>query len=274
MSYEQSLLRQDINQNGSFAAYMAISLGCHVIMMACLIMMTGFNGCQRRAVAARVIDVDLVSLPDVAEADDRPVEAAPSKAKETLPPPEKAARRPAPAVTPMAPKESAPEVKTSLKKKTFHPGQSVENAIARLENQVDRQPPPETADDARSRLKQAEPDRRQPVKISGRGAAGSRSRQQLEAIEIYKLEIRYHILKNWVYSSQLAGTDEALRTVIGINIAADGRITDTWFDKRSGNDYYDNSALKAVMKSNPLPRLPDGYETYTLGLEFTPSDLQ
>ena len=109
--------------------------------------------------------------------------------------------------------------------------------------------------------------------VSG-GRPGGRSAKELEAIEIYKLEIRYHILRNWVFSSQLARTEDPLKAVIGITIAADGRITDTWFDRRSGNDYFDNSAYKAVLKSNPLPKLPEGFKDYTVGLAFTPSDLR
>ena len=46
-----------------------------------------------------------------------------------------------------------------------------------------------------------------------------------------------------------------------------------WFKDRSGNSYLDDSAYRAVMKSNPLPPLPRGYNAYTVALVFTPSGL-
>lgn len=258
---------------------MGISLGLHVLLMACLIMGSGFNGCERRRQPSRIIDVDLVSLPDTGDSDGR---LSPARAPEPKPvyspPVKKTVGLPAPKVTPMKKKKPGSKVKTALKKKTFNPGQSVENAIARLEKKVDREEPStDSLEKALSRLRQAEQNRQQSVKVSGSGRGGRtgvRSQTELEAIEIYKLDIRYHILRNWVFSSQLAGTDEPLKMVIGITIAADGRITETWFDERSGNNYFDNSAHKAVIKSNPLPPLPRGYKSYSVRLEFTPSDLR
>lgn len=283
MDFERSLLRQDTSETGSFAAYMGISLGCHVILMVFLIVVSGFSGCERRAFSSQVIDVDLVSLgetpggggppePQLSRpADKQPKEPVPAAT-------EKAVSVPPPEAVSMAEKKPTDKVKKALKEKTFNSQQSVDSAIARLEKKVAQQT---SADDA-SRASSRELDKRQTVSVSGgggsggggSGAGGGRSRQELEAIDIYKLEIRYHILKNWVFSSQLAGTDEGLKTIIGITIAADGRITDTWYDRKSGNEYFDDSAHKAVLKSNPLPRLPEGYNNYTVGLEFTPSDLQ
>jgi colicin import membrane protein len=56
----------------------------------------------------------------------------------------------------------------------------------------------------------------------------------------------------------------------------DGEVRDVWFEKKSGNAYFDDSAFKAVKKANPLPQLPKGYlrPFYNLGLIFTPSGLK
>ena len=263
--------------------YMGISFGLHIIILVCLILASGFNGCDRRSLDARVIDVDLVSLPVAADSggDHQAGRTDRSEFEETSPPPVKKAVSISPRkATPMETSRPVEKVKTSLKEKTFSPGDSVENAIARLEKRVDEKTSTDSLDKALSRLRQAEQESRQSVTVSGGGGGvsggrpGGRSAKELEAIEIYKLEIRYHILRNWVFSSQLARTEDPLKAVIGITIAADGRITDTWFDRRSGNDYFDNSAYKAVLKSNPLPKLPEGFKDYTVGLAFTPSDLR
>ncbi len=273
MDFKRSLLREEAFERTNFAAYMSISLGCHVIVMVFLAMMSGFSGCERYSFSSRVIDVDLISPQEMADAGGRIAEPALSGPENA---PSQVSITPAlRKIIGMAAKNPAERVKTSLKSKTFNSGQSVENAVARLEKKMRQKAPDESVAGAIARLRQAEQDKRRSVTVSGRGGpGGNRTRQELEAIDIYKLEIRYHILNNWVFSSQLAGTDKGLKTVIGITIAADGRITGAWYDKRSGNSYFDESAYKAVLKSDPLPELPEGLSSYTVGLEFTPSDMR
>ncbi|MEW6079701.1 MAG: TonB C-terminal domain-containing protein [Thermodesulfobacteriota bacterium] len=305
MTFERPLFRQDTQDIGTLAPYMGISLGCHLVLAVCMILLSGFNGCERNSFSSRVISVDLVSglpgappgggppaAPRMSQPEPQP--PAPAKKAENVPEPKapKPVQAPptpqAPAAIPMAPAKPTNKVKTALKEKTFNPAQNLDKAIARLEKKVEqkKEDAPESTDSinqALSRLRQAEENSHQSVTVSGSvgggggpglgGPAGGGSNKELEAIDIYKLEIRYHILKNWVFSSQLVGADQELKTVIGIKIDADGTITDTWFDRKSGNEYYDDSAYKAVLKSNPLPRLPDGFRSYTVGLEFTPSDM-
>ncbi|MFP4446474.1 MAG: energy transducer TonB, partial [Desulfosudaceae bacterium] len=131
---------------------------------------------------------------------------------------------------------------------------------------------PDSLSEALSRLRRQVDEGEAREGGGGTGGQGA-PRDRLTALDIYKLEIRYHILENWVYSRRLAGKDQDLKAAIGITIAADGKITDIWYDRRSGNQYFDESAYKAVLKSDRLPALPEGYETYTVGLEFTPSDI-
>ena len=76
------------------------------------------------------------------------------------------------------------------------------------------------------------------------------------------------------YGTLLAGKLSDLETRIMIKIMANGEIKDVWFEKRSGNQYLDESAYKAIVKSNPLPPLPKGYQFYQVGLIFTPTGLQ
>ena len=55
-----------------------------------------------------------------------------------------------------------------------------------------------------------------------------------------------------------------------------GEIRDLWFEERSGNDYFDDSVLRAMKKASPLPPLPEGYSRpyYELGIRFNLSELQ
>jgi len=93
-------------------------------------------------------------------------------------------------------------------------------------------------------------------------------------IQIFQAQVSVLMKNNWVFSEKLAGAEtKGLESRLVIKILSDGTITDVWFEKRSGNDYLDNSAYKTVMKSNPLPPLPDNMPFYHLVLGFTPSGL-
>jgi colicin import membrane protein len=89
-------------------------------------------------------------------------------------------------------------------------------------------------------------------------------------IDIYKAEIYYRIQQNWAYSEQLGGANPEHLAVIVIKIMPGGEIKDIWFEKKSGNRFLDESAYRAVQKSNPLPPLPQEYyrQYYEVGLRF------
>ena len=108
--------------------------------------------------------------------------------------------------------------------------------------------------------------------LSGDGAKGSKT--DYTAIDLYNLELMYRIQQNWAFNPRLARTEKGLEARVLIKILQNGQIRDVWFETRSGNSYLDDSALKAVKKSNPLPPLPKGYVTYDIGFRFTPSGLQ
>jgi len=67
-----------------------------------------------------------------------------------------------------------------------------------------------------------------------------------------------------------------MEAVLAIKILRNGEIEDIWFDKKSGNAYLDDSAYKALVKSNPLPPLPKDYmrPDYKIGLRFGPKGLK
>ncbi|MDD5170419.1 MAG: TonB family protein [Syntrophales bacterium] len=64
--------------------------------------------------------------------------------------------------------------------------------------------------------------------------------------------------------------------IIHVRILRNGALTDISIEKRSGNAYFDNSALRAVEKSNPLPPLPEGINDSSLdvGIRFHSADLR
>ncbi len=175
-------------------------------------------------------------------------------------------------------------IKKSLKKKTFKSSRVVKSVIARVEKRVEESRPNPVAE-AIERLKnKVATGRQEPQSGTGvtspstgiPGSPGAGGKKALGLIDIYRMQISYYIEKNWAFSKQLAGGRIDLAAVVVIRIMRNGEIKDVWFEKKSGNTYFDESAYKAVMKSDPLPMLPKGYSRpyYNLGLIFTPSGLR
>jgi TonB family protein len=55
---------------------------------------------------------------------------------------------------------------------------------------------------------------------------------------------------------------------IYFRIRRDGSIDGERVESPSGNSLMDQSALLAVRRSNPLPRLPEGFDSPSLGVRF------
>jgi len=107
----------------------------------------------------------------------------------------------------------------------------------------------------------------------GAGSGGASGGQAGKAADLrfraYYDQIWGLIRSSWVLPEGVA-TEGRLLTVVGIRIAPAGDIEQYWIEKKSGNDYYDQSALRAIRKSNPLPALPEdlGKEPLEVGINF------
>lgn len=233
----------------------------------------------------------------VKPAEIRAVEPQEAKPVEAPKPSKPAVSEPiAPDTMSVAPKKKDAETKVSLKKKTFKSDQVVKRAIERMEKKAEEERPKTVADaidHLKERVKTQNPvQQRDPVdkaidqlreKVesgsgfgSGSGGgSGQLGRRALQQIDLYRLEIAYQIEKKWAFPEQLAGGTD-LEAVLMIKILPSGEIQDIWFEKKSGNSYFDDSVYKAVKKSNPLPPLPKEYQQpfYNVGLVFTPSGLR
>jgi colicin import membrane protein len=230
-----------------------------------------------------VINVSLVSIPSQEVSTQSAPESTPKAVKQL--PSRKTSRKSKKTVS-VAP--TKPKPKISLKKKTFKSSKVIEQALSKLEKKVEDSRPPsvnEALDKLKRQVEESDPSERLRKKAvesvvqkgAGTGEGNLADRQKIwGAMQIYNAEIAYHIRKNWVFSEHFAGGRTDLETALGIKVMPNGEITDIWFDKRSGNTHLDDSAHKAVMKSNPLPPLPKEFMQphYMVGLRFGPKGLK
>ncbi len=273
-----------------------VSFLFHLVIMGALIFMPDFGSSPR--FRAGVVNVSLVSLPSSGpDSGGPPAAAVKAKPVEKKPPQKPAVKVPEPKPVPvvkkppkavsLAPKKE--KIKKSLKKKTLDREKIIDSAIERIEKKVEKTKTDSVAA-AIDRLKRQVGDAESQVGegsggASGKagggragpiGAFGTGGTRVQESILIYQAEIQYQIQKNWAFSRQLAGENTELEAVLAIKILRNGEIEDIWFDKKSGNAYLDDSAYKALVKSNPLPALPKDYmrPDYKIGLRFGPKGLK
>jgi len=79
----------------------------------------------------------------------------------------------------------------------------------------------------------------------------------------YLVQVQNKITGNWNRMSNAQG-----RVQIYFRIKRDGSLEGARIEIPSGNAGLDQSALLAVKRSDPLPRLPDGFDGKTLGVRF------
>ncbi len=96
-----------------------------------------------------------------------------------------------------------------------------------------------------------------------------------DILELYKMQIALAVRQNWVFSDIMAGLDQNLEVKVFVKVLKSGEIRDIDYETRSGNKYLDESAKKAIRRSNPLPQLPKGlWPSYEFVLGFTPKGLK
>ncbi len=169
--------------------------------------------------------------------------------------------------------------KISLKKKTYRPSKVIENARKNIERAVKKKEENENnaLDKAFKRLEEkVGKEGNSLFGVSGKAASNSKLENSgdIKAIDLYNMELMYRIQQNWAFNDILAGRNKHLEVRVIIKILKDGNVRDIWFETRSGNRYLDESALRAIKKSIPLPELPKGYSSYDIGLIFTPAGLK
>ena len=262
----------------------AVSAVCHLILLIVLIFMPKLTPSKKNSFP--VINVNMVTLPDLETAlkpGKQDVEKRKEAEKQNLlksvsekhlnsadssRTSYRKISKTSKLITPAPPK-----IKRSLKKKTFKPSRVVKSALEKIEKKIDQTRPQSVAqaiDGIKNKVNKDESKRR--VSLSDKTLATKNL--NYEVIRIYQQEIIYHIKKNWVFSEHLAGGSADLESRLVIEIMPNGEINDIFFETKSGNNYLDESAYKAIMKSNPLPPLPKGYSIYHILIGFTPSGIK
>jgi colicin import membrane protein len=106
---------------------------------------------------------------------------------------------------------------------------------------------------------------------AGGGAAGGQGSGNRIALGLYRAEVMAKVTNNWSYPAALNGPKNKndCEAIVVVTASSDGTISDVELKHSSGNPIFDESVLKAIKRSEPLPRLPEGYTQQSEEIEFT-----
>jgi TonB family protein len=76
------------------------------------------------------------------------------------------------------------------------------------------------------------------------------------------------IKKEWTLPENLPKGRTTLETTIVIVIDREGKIQKSWFERKSGNSLFDQRAMRAIKKAEPLPPIPKEFSDSTLEMGF------
>jgi TonB family protein len=106
----------------------------------------------------------------------------------------------------------------------------------------------------------------------GVGIPGFSSQLQLDIenfeFSYYLVAVRNKVSSNWSPPAGLGTQTTRARTVVYFRIMRNGRVGDAKTESQSGFVLFDQSALRAVLRSEPFPPLPGGFPGGSLGVHF------
>lgn len=256
----------------------SLSMVCHLIFFSLLLYAQIHK--PRRRPAPSIMNVSLVSMPAY---------AVPSKTVSEVnvdagePAPKKAVTIQKKEAQTTSKKSKTIKKKTSLKKKTFKSEKVKQRALEKIEKKVETTTSDRIASAIDKLKAKVDQESKKPPKettanetTSDFGGERQPGGKVGELIDIYRVEIAYQVQKNWAFPDQLAGGRSDLLTALVFKVMPNGEIKDLIVMDRSGNRHFDESAYRAVMKSNPVDPHPQGItQPYVqMGLRFTPEGIR
>ncbi len=174
-----------------------------------------------------------------------------------LPQPQETA--PAPAVEQPAPKKMKPAPKPAKQARKMRPAVSKKGDLPELSS---KQSKPAKQDQAKTDLAPSSPS----AMPAAPSAAPAAPAAKVEGVAVgttspefkfppYLAIIREKIERNW---SPPPGVRD-MKVKVLFRILRSGRIGDTKLEKSSGNFYFDQAAMRAILISSPFPPLPEGF---------------
>ena len=181
-------------------------------------------------------------------------------------------------------KRVSPRPVPQPRKKTASPSELIDGAISRVERKVadegtlleesisriEKRLESKKKEQSREAAKKAQEEDGAPSSRRSGGGLAIGSSGIGKGIQLYQLQIEAAIKGNWSYPVALINAREGKmpEAVVLLRLRSDGNIIKAEFKKRSWDPLFNDSVLKALERSDPLPKFPPGYKKSSDDLEI------
>jgi colicin import membrane protein len=232
----------------------------HAVLFLALLLTTGTGGA--RVVYKPQYQVRLVrpqEVPSLAKPKAKkvvtpkpPPKVAKPKAKKVVLPEKKVQKPPAAKKQPKktAEKKPEPEPAPVEKPKDPAPEEVLEEALARIKKRAG----------SREKLASNVPEK----------SSGWEERQKEIKYSAYYDQVERAVRENWSPPQNMDFEDDSEMTVVSLTLLPDGRVLKSYIEEPSGDPQFDQSVMRAILKSTPFPPPPIGMkqQSFELGLRF------
>jgi colicin import membrane protein len=240
-------------------------MACSLILHAGIVALAAakwslFGGKER---FASVYSVELVSLSDPKTKKSMVFQSS-RKAKS-------AARRQAIPIQRFRPKQQDLTLRKKQGTLLFDNGPKETEPPEKILAKIEKKPPTPTQKEARQGLSQPGASKKA---VSLVNIGGMRGGELSQALMLYRELVNDRIQSNWFVPERQIQEKSELEAVVVVRARRDGTVADIQFEKKSGDAYFDDSVLKAVLKSKPFPPFPDIYspKEEEIVIRFSPAN--
>jgi colicin import membrane protein len=236
-----------------WAPMVLLSMVLHLFVFFLMLFMNGSVPSSRH-ISDVIYEVDLVEMP-LDRLQDKDVATAAAKKEISVAKQDNQTKR-----IPVQKKEEKPVVvakrtvtkkETEVQKPKVSSTQLIDRAISKIERKVQKEEDINHVEEAISQLEKRVGGIYEQRGTGGVGLNGI-------TIRIYRMTVETLIKGNWSYPVAVQNQKSPQATVL-VKVREDGTILDFSFKERSSDAIFDQSVLKAIEKSNPLPPFPEGY---------------
>lgn len=142
-----------------------------------------------------------------------------------------------------------------VEKPKVSPSDLIDKAISKIESQVKKE---EHLDRALAKLESNVGESKGDTGPAAGGGLLGGGQPGGTAMQIYRAEVESLIKSNWHYPVAMDNQKD-VEAIVVLMVKSDGTIVKSRFDRRSQNILFDESVLKAIERSNPLPPFPESY---------------
>lgn len=165
---------------------------------------------------------------------------------------------------PVVAKRVSPKAIPTNGDKAHSASKLIDRAISKIERKVEEdkiKQPEETMDKPEKAMDRFAEDSKSPFKREKWVGLFGMSAGIGKGIQLYQAEIESTIKNNWSYPVALLNSkkERTPEAVVIVTVRSDGKILKAQFKRKSKNPLFDDSVLKAIEKSDPLPGFPPGY---------------